>query len=119
MLTALTGYLVSCRLFVDLTACIASTTMFAKKSESEPMILLDIDVFAILIRDSRPRLSHFHADILIHILDSFSESKTISSNDSSRVYTVLHKFVGSSKKFRCKKDHGRCPISNFLVLLLC
>ena len=57
MLTALTGYLVSFRLLVDLTACIASTTMSAKKSESAPMILLDMDVLAMLMRDSRPRSS--------------------------------------------------------------
>lgn len=57
--TALTGYLVSFRLFVDLTDCIASTTIFAKKSESDPIILLDIDVLAILMRDSLPSCSTF------------------------------------------------------------
>jgi len=58
-LTALTGYLVSLRLLVDLTDCMASTTMFEKKSESEPMILLDIEVFAMLMSDSLPRFSTF------------------------------------------------------------
>lgn len=33
--------------------------MLAKKSESAPIILLDIEVLAILMRDSRPRFSTF------------------------------------------------------------
>jgi hypothetical protein len=35
----------------------ASTTILAKKSESEPMILLDMDVFAMLTSESRPSAS--------------------------------------------------------------
>lgn len=55
--TAFTGYLISFLLFVDFTDCIASTTILEKNSESAPIILLDIEVFAILMRDSLPRFS--------------------------------------------------------------
>ena len=44
---------------MDLTACIASTTISEKKSESDPMTLLDMDVLAMFINDSRPRVSTF------------------------------------------------------------
>lgn len=55
----MTGYLISFFWFVDFTKSIASTTMSAKKPESAPMILLDIDVLAMLIKLSLPRASTF------------------------------------------------------------
>ena len=73
--TAFTGYLVSLRLFVDLTDCIASTTMLAKKAESEPMILLDIDVLAMLMSDSLPRCSTF---VLMFSFMYFTASRSAS-----------------------------------------
>lgn len=75
MFTAFTGYLVSLRVFVDFTDCIASTTMLAKKSESEPMILLDIDVLAMLMSDSLPRCSTL---VLIFSLMYFTASRSAS-----------------------------------------
>ena len=58
---------------MDLTDCIASTTMFEKKSESEPITLLDIDVFAMLMRDSLPRCSTF---VLIFSFMYFTASRS-------------------------------------------
>ena len=74
-LTAFTGYLVSLRLLVDLTDCMASTTRLEKNSESEPMILLDMEVFAILMSDSLPKFSTL---VLIFSFMYFTASRSAS-----------------------------------------
>jgi hypothetical protein len=54
--------------------------MFAKKSESEPMILLDIEVFAMLIKLSLPRFSTF--------VDTFS-FMYLTASRSARRYPLI------------------------------
>merc|ERR1719167_56536 len=53
--TELMGYLATPLLSTNFTAMAASTTMFAKKSASTPMIFEDMEVLAALIRHSLPR----------------------------------------------------------------
>mmetsp|Transcript_7403 Transcript_7403/g.6635 ORF Transcript_7403/g.6635 Transcript_7403/m.6635 type:complete len:393 (-) Transcript_7403:30-1208(-) len=65
--TAFTGYLFFLLLFNVSTANIASTAIFAYKSQSFPIILLLIDVFAALINASLPNF-----DVLIVIFSAMN-----------------------------------------------
>ena len=38
----------------------------------------------------------FCGDVLVHVFDSFSESKPVAVDDGRRVYPVLHQFIRSS-----------------------
>ena len=136
----MTGYLISPRALIVLTASIASTAMFAKKASSllhtERNEFNEIEEGEPISENSRSDNFTRHAglgdvdqallskcinldtELFRQVSNCLLRCESVTGNDGRRVNLVLDEIVRSLQEFGSDDDDRGSTISNFLVLLL-